>query len=373
MKEVLLITRPIAPPWDEASKNFAYYLAKNITGLRFTLFTHGILPDLPENIKQKPIYTSNDFGFFQKFRLIKNLRKIENDFDILHYLFTPTKQNSFLIKNFINPCKNSNVKIIQTIATLREDLYSDEEIKKMLFGDFIITYSDYAKNKLNASGFKNVQRVYPGIDLNLYSPAPKNLALMEKLNLKTSDFIISDHGEFTRLGYVNDIVNFIINYAGELRKRNIKLVFAYRVKNEKDAAKKEAILKLLAEKKLTDLVRFPDKFTTLEKMYNLADVCLFPAQNMKGKFDIPLVVPEAMACGKPVILSDLSILKELNNDRNSVIIPKGNVNALAEAVFDLYDHPEKRRQIGQEARKFVEERFDIKKIAEKYREIYNNI
>ena len=30
-KKILFVSRPIAPPWDEASKNFAYNLAKEIT------------------------------------------------------------------------------------------------------------------------------------------------------------------------------------------------------------------------------------------------------------------------------------------------------------------------------------------------------
>ena len=108
----------------------------------------------------------------------------------------------------------------------------------------------------------------------------------------------------------------------------------------------------------------------MEKMYNLSDIYLFPVQDMKGKFDIPLVVPEAMACEKPVILSDLPILSELNNGKNSVIIPRGDISALKGAILDLYNNPEKRRQIGKEARNFVEERFDIKKIAEIYGKIY---
>jgi glycosyltransferase involved in cell wall biosynthesis len=91
---------------------------------------------------------------------------------------------------------------------------------------------------------------------------------------------------------------------------------------------------------------------------------------MKGKFDIPLFVPEAMACEKPVIISDLPILSEMSNGRNSVIIPKGDIDALYRAVLDLYENREKCAGVGKEARKFVEENFDIKNIAEIYRKIY---
>lgn len=125
--------------------------------------------------------------------------------------------------------------------------------------------------------------------------------------------------------------------------------------------------------KLLELVRFPETFNSMEKMYNLSDAVLFPVRDMKGKFDIPLVVPEAMACEKPVILSDLPILSELNNGRNSVIIPRGDVSALKDAVLDLCNHPEKREKLGKEGRKFAEDNFDIKKIAEVYGKIYEKL
>jgi glycosyltransferase involved in cell wall biosynthesis len=370
MKKVLLITRPICPPWDEASKNFAFFLSKNIDSVEFGLLTKGIIPDMPGNVRQKAIYTSSDFSYFQKLRLIRNLRKIKNDYDILHYIFTPTKQNSFLLKHFVNYKKRKDIRIIQTIATLREDLYKDREIKDLLFGDLIITYSDYAKNKLNNLGLNNVKRVYPGIDLGLYSPASKNEELRKNLNLTKNDFVISYSGEYMRLGATDDLVNMVTKHQSELFKRNIKLIFACRIKNDKDARKRNSIIKSFSEKKLLELVRFPKTFNSMEKMYNLSDIVLFPVQNMKGKFDIPLVVPEAMACEKSVILSDLPILSELSNGENSVIIPRGDVDALAQAIFDLHDNPEKRKQIGQNARKFVEERFDIKKIADIYGKIY---
>lgn len=378
MKKVLLITRPICPPWDEASKNFAYYLAKNCQGdLEINLLTCGIISDLPENVRQRPIYTSSKFSYLQKLRLIKHLRKIRNEFNILHYLFTPTKQNSFLIKNFFSHKKSNIQKTIQTIATLREDLYSDREIKKLMFGDLIITYSEYAKNKLNALGFNNVKQVYPGIDLSVYKPAKKDLDLLRLFDLNENDFVILYEGEFVRLGFTDNLVKFIITYADELRKRRVKILFPGRLKGKEDIEKKKAVRKILEREKVMDIARFTNQVYAendfMQKKYNLADIFIFPVQNMEGKFDIPLAVVEAMACEKPVIISDLPILSEIAKDNNSVIIPRGNVVALYKAILDLYNNPEKRAQIGQAARKFVEENFDIQKIAGIYRQIYEKL
>ncbi|MCX6766067.1 MAG: glycosyltransferase family 4 protein [Candidatus Moranbacteria bacterium] len=369
-KKILLVTRPIAPPWDEASKNFAYNLAKNTGGFDFYLLTNGIIPDLPENIHQKPIYTSNNFSYLQKLRLLKHLRKMRNDFDVLHYIFTPTKQNTFLIKKLAGSKK---AKSIQTVATLREDLFSDKEIKGLIFGDSIVTYSDCAKNKLNKLGFSNVQRIYPGIDLNLYSPAPKDNQLLTTLNLQPGDFILTYPGEFTRLGATDDIVDMIIRHYGLLDKNKIKIIFACRIKNKNDLRKKEEVQKKLRDKNLLGLARFPETFTTLEKLFNTSDLVIFPVRDMKGKFDVPLAVVEAMACVKPVIISDLPILQEFANETNSVTIKSGDTGKLFSAIIDLYQNKEKREKIGKNAREYVEKNFDIQKIAEQYKKIYEEL
>ena len=98
MKKILLVTRPITPPWDEGSKNFAFFLSKNIPDFTIGLLTKGGLSYMPANVLQKSIYTKADFSLWQKVRLLANLRTLKKEFDVLHFIFTPTKQNSFLIK-----------------------------------------------------------------------------------------------------------------------------------------------------------------------------------------------------------------------------------------------------------------------------------
>lgn len=371
MKKILLVTRPICPPWDEASKNFAYYLSKNIKDFEIHILTSGILPNLPQNIVQENIYNSNRFNLSQKIKLFKFLRKNRNNFDIIHYLFTPTKQNSFFIKNFAKPTKG---KTIQTIATLREDLYSEKDLKKIIFADATIVYSDYSKRRLEDLGLKNTQRIYPGIDLELYSPASKDEKIMEKFGIKPGDFVVTYHGEFTRLGGIDKLVSVIIQNSNALKKGNIKIILACRVKNNKDENKRKEIDKIIKNNDLKNCLILTDRtFATMEKIYNLADVATFPVESMKGKFDVPLVVIEAMACEKIVIISDLPIFEEFANDQNSVKIETGNMEKFFQVVLDVKKNPAQYSEIKKNARKFVEENFDIKKTAEKYQAVYKRL
>jgi glycosyltransferase involved in cell wall biosynthesis len=371
IRRILLVTRPIAPPWDEASKNFAYTLAKNFPDFEFGLLTNGLIPNLPENIRQEPIYTSNNFNAWQKLKLLKYLSNLKkNDFNVLHFLFTPTKLNSFLLRNLLGGKK---IATVQTIATLREDLYTDKEIKKMAFADEVVAYSKYAEEKLKKLGINDVHQIYPGVDLELYKPTMKDTELLTAYCLPQNDFIVTFPGEFVRLGATDDIVNLILRYSSILYEKNIKIIFACRVKNKKDFKKRGEIKRKLKEKGLADLARFPDTFTTLEKLFNTSDLVIFPVRDMKGKFDVPLVVIEAMACAKPVVISDLPILREFSSNENSVIIKSGDIKQLLEAILGLRQNKEKRESVGRKARIFAQDYFNIKKIAEQYKNIYNSL
>lgn len=370
MRKILLVTRPIAPPWDEASKNFAYNLAVNLPDFEFGLLTNGILENLPENIVQHPIYTSNNFDFFQKLKLLKYLWKDKDDFNIIHFIFTPTKFNSFLLSNLSS---NKKFKTIQTIATLREDLFSDGGIKKLMFADKIITYSKYAEEKLNNLGLNNIEQIYPGIDLDYYSPALKDAELLKKYEMKADDFVVTFPGEYTRLGAINDISDMIFRYLNIFKQNNVKFILACRLKNSADILKKEEIMERIKSCGAADMVIFINTFSDMAKLFNLSDAIIFPAREMHGKFDVPLAVIEPMACGKPVIISDLPILLEFAKPEHSVIIKRGNIEQLKNAILDLHNNPEKRMFFGKNARKFVAENFDIKKAAQNYREIYNGL
>jgi glycosyltransferase involved in cell wall biosynthesis len=108
-------------------------------------------------------------------------------------------------------------------------------------------------------------------------------------------------------------------------------------------------------------------------IYNLCDISVFPVRDMIGKFDVPLAVIEAMACEKPVIISDLPILGEFAKEENSVKIEKGNVAELNSKILDLYNNHEKRSVLGKNARLYVEENFDINSIAKQYQAIYEKL
>lgn len=371
MKKVLLATRPIVPPWDEASKNFAYFLGKTVTGHELTLLgtRQASLPELPATATLAPVYRSNHFGLREKADLFRYLRGHRGAFDITHYLFTPTRLNIGVIRALARPIAS---KTIQTVATLRTDLYSPRTLRKLLFADHITVYTDATKKKLNDLGLTNVERIYPGIDLDRYQPRAKSQTVLDQYQLSTDDFLVVYPGEYTRLGATDYLVETLIRHFTGAIAEPFVFLFACRIKNEADRVKREEVRERFREAGCLDRIRFDegDATSDMAAVYNTADVVAFPVGDLRGKFDVPLIIIEAYASGKPVILSDLEAFREFSKDAISATIPRLDGEALIEKILYLKHNPDQAREIGRSARGYAEAHFDLRETAKHYEDLY---
>jgi glycosyltransferase involved in cell wall biosynthesis len=374
MKKVLLATRPIVPPWDEASKNFAYFLGRTVTEHELTLLgTRDIsLPELPATVTLAPVYSSAHFGLREKADLFRYLRYKRNAFDITHYLFTPTRLNIGVIRALTRPTIG---KTIQTVATLRTDLYSPVTLRKLLFADHITVYTDVTKKKLNDLGLTNVERIYPGIDLDRYQPRVKSQSVLDTYKLSADDFLVVYPGEYTRLGATDWLVETLIRHFTGAIAEPFVFHFACRIKNEADRVKREEIRGRFREAGCLDRIRFDESDATgdMAALYNTADIIAFPVGDLKGKFDVPLIIIEAYASGKSVILSDLLAFGEFSNEKISATIPRLDGAALIDKILYLKHNPEKRTAMGQAARAFAETHFDLRETAQRYSALYSSL
>jgi glycosyltransferase involved in cell wall biosynthesis len=90
--------------------------------------------------------------------------------------------------------------------------------------------------------------------------------------------------------------------------------------------------------------------------------------------NLPIRVLEAMACGVPVVASNVCAVPEIIQDGvNGFLVNPGSVRELAERISTLLADPRMRRQMGQSARETVLERFDWNVNAIKISDIYQRI
>lgn len=108
----------------------------------------------------------------------------------------------------------------------------------------------------------------------------------------------------------------------------------------------------------------------LDSYYKACDIYLFPSIMQSEAFGI--VQLEAMKYGKPVINTKLGTgvnYVSIHEETGLTVEPK-NCEQLYEAINKLVDDDELRKLYGKNARKRIENLFDIEIIKEKYKELY---
>jgi glycosyltransferase involved in cell wall biosynthesis len=80
---------------------------------------------------------------------------------------------------------------------------------------------------------------------------------------------------------------------------------------------------------------------------------------------------EAMACGLPVIASDLAGLREwITNGENGLLVPVGDIDALAQAIISLVGDRDMQTHFSQQGVKLTHEHADHQSEMAKMEQLY---
>ena len=100
----------------------------------------------------------------------------------------------------------------------------------------------------------------------------------------------------------------------------------------------------------------------VNRMMGRATLFVLPCQvDAAGDRDgIPVVLIEAMACGRCVVTGDLPAIRELViHDQTGWLVPPGDVDTLGQGLAMLLREPERRRRLGRAGRRHVEQAFSL--------------
>jgi glycosyltransferase involved in cell wall biosynthesis len=87
-----------------------------------------------------------------------------------------------------------------------------------------------------------------------------------------------------------------------------------------------------------------------------------------------MVIPQAMACGLPVICTTNTGGEDIaRNGQDGFIVPIKDVDAIKEKILYLYEHPQEREAMGQSARQRVEKGFSWDDYGNRITEKYSRI
>ncbi|MDX1741700.1 MAG: glycosyltransferase, partial [Rhodothermales bacterium] len=117
-------------------------------------------------------------------------------------------------------------------------------------------------------------------------------------------------------------------------------------------------------------VRFLGKQEPIEEILSIADVFLMPS----GSETFGLAALEAMACGVPVVASDIGGLPELIRDGDTgFLCPLDDLTCFADRTRSLIEDNDLWDRIGRRARESAADEFDVSRIVPMYERYYDRV
>ena len=116
-----------------------------------------------------------------------------------------------------------------------------------------------------------------------------------------------------------------------------------------------------------DRVTFTGEISDSLELMRVSDLVVLPSVS-EG---LPITLIEAMALARPVVTTDVGGIPEVVEDGVTArVVPSRNPAALAGAVLELLDAPERAKQLGATASSVARERFSANKMARRTEELY---
>ena len=268
--------------------------------------------------------------------------------------------------------------VAQTPAEREPEPRRNCEGEIMRFVDGLIAATLLEKNQMvefyGASPAK-IAVVPPGVDLNRFKPIPRFEA-RDHLGIPRQHQMILFVGRIQPLKGIDTLIRALalVKQREPALAENICVAIIGGDPNpdmDVEQTEFERLKLLRAELGLSDLITFlgAKDQDTLVYYYSAAELVVMPSHYES----FGMVAVEAMACGTPIIASDVGGLSfNIESGFTGYLVPGRNPQALAEKIILILKHPVLRDQLSEQAQTWVA-RYSWVNIAEELLEVFERI
>lgn len=324
-------------------------------------------PSLGDRVRQETIYA--EAGSFAP-AVTANARVMArlvfgDPHDAWHFMFAPNRGSSTAaaLAKSLRRARGWRGKVVQTIASAPR---SFRHVQGLLFGDVIVAQSEHTRGRLIFAGVRANVRVIPPCAVAPRERTPGEIAtVLDALDLPKNGQIVLYPGDIEVSTGARTVVDAARVVLAEVQDATFVL-----------ACRKKTARALVAEAELRERVRdlgervrFVGDVTDMHALMCASHVVAMPADDLYGKVDLPLVVIEALALGKPLVLARGGPLESVHTAR---FVDPGSSSALAREIVRALGGE---ASVASEARagvRLYEERFSPTVVARAYDDLYES-
>jgi glycosyltransferase involved in cell wall biosynthesis len=365
-RDVLMASSvPLAAPWNGADKLVAALIARHDTDNRYIVHTSED-EEWPDAGRIRRIRTRRASPMptsAQKLRGFGYLLRNAVHADLLHVVASihgePRLSASFLRA----VRKVTRRPLVHTIPSL-----GDRPLRPHLLpGDVSVVFSRHASERLARYGVENVVRLMPPIDLDRLRPGTPPERLRHELRI--GERAILSAGHYGAASGLDVLVEAFARLPGDLA--DAKLVLAYRHHPWQDARRERArLMDLAARAGVAARTRLLGRVDDMPALVAACSTTVLVPRSLESKMDLPLIVLESLALGRPVIVSAVPPASEALLGQGGMAVAPGDPSALASALTELLRSPKTARAMGERGRAAALRTCDPRRVVERYQEVY---
>jgi glycosyltransferase involved in cell wall biosynthesis len=368
MADVLLVSKPIAPPWHDSSKNLVRALAANMQ--RHTpvvLSQPGVRLDMPR-ARIEPIYAATARGFSPAIRdnarVLQRLLAGERG-ELWHFFFAPNPKTSSAAR------VAALLRRARTIQTVCSAPHRKVPVRSVLFADRIIVLSEHTQRRFLDAGIaaSRMRLVRPAVPELTPLPPQRVSTARRRLGLPVGRPLIVYAGDLEFGRGAELALSSLIDLPTTL---DATLVMACRTKTASARARAEALKQRAEHARVAERVVWFGETPFIHDLLAVADLVTLPADTLYAKMDVPLVLVEAMALGRAVLVGAGTPAAELATDGAAVAVETQR-DAVSALTRSLLEDGARRTELGEAAVAIVRRDYDARRMSAAYEAIYDEL
>ena len=353
MHRVLLLTSHPVDGRDGADKELAVSIARGMPGLNFTFFTRAGQDAPMSGRGVKILSRAGSPGVLERTQVALRVPRLTRSADLVHAVMTIGRQYAAWSRSRWSP-RNRPVVLTVPGVVAPECLHRSRPL------GVAVALTEVTAGLLRDAGYQDVRVVPPGIDLTRWRHVPRQTA--NRPVLFFAGHAGADGGTHQAIEVAAGVVR---------RGVPVRLVLALRTRPGQDESRELAAANVAARTAGLEDVEICGRRDMTEAIA-AADVVLFtPDRLADGKADVPLVVIEALASGRPVVATRLPHLAALSDV--VVQVPAGAVDEASDRVRMLLTNPVRWQELSIRGRAAVEARFSAERMCRSYASIYREL
>jgi glycosyltransferase involved in cell wall biosynthesis len=245
-------------------------------------------------------------------------------------------------------------------------LSSDVDPADATLGDITVVFSRHTAERLRAAGVPDVVAMFPPVRLDALCPAEDPGAVRRRYRLGPRPILYPAH-----LDAASGIREAILAMARlPERLSDATLVLPVRWRAGQDVEATIGALDAIARTAgVAERLRWITKVQDMPGLISACHLTALVPRDLDGKMDLPLVLLESVALGRPIVVADRPPINEALFG-GGLGVPFGDLDALAAVFARLLERPDLRRSLADAGRRQLAVLADPARTCREYAKVY---